>query len=63
MATKKPHYRYIGIAFATVLFWRGAWHTLDRIPFLNGNVLLDIGTGTIGLLMLWSIGKTFKHLD
>ena len=60
---KRPHFHYIAIAFGTVLFWRGAWNLIDRIPGIGDTFLFDIATGVIGLLMLYALTKSFKHLD
>ena len=42
MAKKKNHVHYIVFAFATVLFWRGMWHLMDKIPVINDYFISDI---------------------
>jgi len=54
---------YIGIAFATILFWRAAWNILDRLLPVDSSYLLDFLTGFLGLGMLWLLTRNFKHLD
>ena len=54
---------YIGIAIATVLFWRASWNILDRLLPLDSSYLTDILTGLLGLCMLWLLTRNFKHLD
>lgn len=54
---------YVGIAFATVLFWRATWNILDRVTAEQDGYVLDILTGTLGLLLLWYMTRTLKHLD
>ena len=53
---------YIGIALATVLFWRAVWSVMDRIALFDSFVA-DIATGAVGLGILWVLTKSFKHLD
>jgi hypothetical protein len=60
---KRPHLHYIAIAFGTVLFWRGTWNLIDRIPGISDTFLFDIATAVIGLIMLYALTKSFKHLD
>ena len=54
---------YIGIAFATVLFCRAAWNILDRLTANQDGYILDILTGILGLLLLWYLTRSLKHLD
>lgn len=60
---KLKNAHYIGIAFATVLFWRAIWHLMDRVPLLTDSALADIVTGLFGLGLLWALTRSFKHLD
>lgn len=62
MAKRKNHNHYIIFAFGTVLFWRGTWHLLDRIPVVNDYFISDIISALIGLGLLWWISRGFKHL-
>ena len=59
---KRKHFHYIVIAFGTVLFWRGVWNLIDRIPHIQSSFLFDIGTGTIGLILLYFFTKSFRDL-
>ena len=62
MAKKKNHNHYIIFAFATVLFWRGVWHLLDRIPFVNDYFISDVISALIGLGLIWWVSRGFRHL-
>jgi hypothetical protein len=63
MKRTRPHTHYILIAFGTVLFWRGVWNLIDRIPGINDNFLFDIASGIVGLIFIWVLTKSLKHLD
>lgn len=60
---KLGNIHYIGIALATVLFWRATWNILDRLTAEQDGYLVDIITGILGLLMLWYLTRSLKHLD
>ena len=53
---------FVGIALATVLFWRAIWNILDRIDLFS-SLYADMATGLFGLALLWLLTKSFKHLD
>lgn len=63
MKKQRTHIHYIAIAFGTVLFWRGIWNLIDRIPSIHSSFMFDIATGTIGLIVLYAFTKSFKNLD
>ena len=63
MKKPRPHIHYIAIAFGTVLFWRGIWNLVDRIPGITSSFLFDIATGVLGLVVLYIFTKSFKNLD
>lgn len=63
MKKRFSHSQYVIIAIATVIFWRAVWHLIDRIPGINDSFIFDILTGSLGLLVLWYVTKSFKHLD
>jgi hypothetical protein len=58
----KNHNHYIIFAFATVLFWRGTWHLLDRIPLVNDYYISDAASALIGLLLIWWVSRGFRDL-
>jgi hypothetical protein len=60
---KLGNIHYVGIALATVLFWRATWNILDRLAAPNDSYLLDALTGLLGLLLLWYLTRSLKHLD
>jgi hypothetical protein len=60
---KLKQVHYIGIAFATVLFWRAAWNILDRLLAFDTSYISDVLTGLLGLSLLWLLTRNFKHLD
>lgn len=57
------NFHYVGIALATVLFWRAIWNILDRLTAQQDGYIADILTGSLGLLLLWYLTRTLKHLD
>lgn len=62
MPKRKQHNHYILFAIATVMFWRGIWGLLDKIPFLSDHFLADILSAIVGLLILWWVSRGFRHL-
>lgn len=44
------------IVLATVLIWRGIWHSLDSIPVLSSS-LISLG---VGVLLFWLLRKYTK---
>jgi len=58
----KRRFHYIIFSFATVLFWRGIWHILDKISIINGHIISDAISVIVGLLLLWWISGGFKNI-
>jgi hypothetical protein len=62
MNRKKLTYEYIPIAVATVIFWRGSWNLIDRLPYA-GSIWFDALSVLVALGIIWIVARSFKHLD
>jgi len=58
----KKRFHYITFSLATVLFWRGIWHILDKIPIINGYLISDIISVFVGVILLWWVSRGFKNI-